>query len=366
MSEDRTVTRIILGAALVAALPALAPAQGLGESAVIVAPHYTAYTIGSGATKRTIGQTAVPIVMLLPFTERFNVDVTTAFASTNVDAPSGAESRISGLTDTQIRANYAIGDRMVVFTVGLNLPTGQYTIPAEQQEAAGQIGNDFLNYPISSMGNGLAATGGVAYARALGDWNFGAGASFRKSTEFAAFDVSGSDLRFQPADEIRVNVGLDRPVGDGQVQLGVSYSAFGEDMADNTTYSTGDRIIASGSWSFPVRSSTVFLSGWNLYRLEGQQFGGDAPKENVANLNAGVSLEAGPVLVQPNVEMRLWQVGGIEAGNLFNTGVRLRLAAGSFSLYPQVGYSVGNLYSTVDGSATDVSGLRGSLTIRWR
>lgn len=348
------------------ALPAVASAQGLGDMGVILAPHHTIYTITSPTGgKRSVAQTAIPLVFTLPISERLSVDLSTAYAVTDVMADGASVNSIRGLTDTQLRGNFTLGDRLVVLTVGLNLPTGQYEIPEGSTEAAGQIGNDFLGYPISSMGNGLAGTAGVAFARALGGWNLGGGASLRKSTEFAAFSTSTTELRFTPADEYRVNLGLDRPVGDGQIQVGLSYSAFGADLADNTSYSTGDRIIASGGYSFPVRNSTVFLSGWNLLRLEGQQLGGDAPPENVLNLSGGMSFTAKEVLIQPNVELRMWQVDGVKAGNLINTGVRLRFSVGTFSFYPSLGYSVGKLFSLSDGSADDVTGIRSSLTIRW-
>lgn len=355
-----------VGSLVTVMLPALAPAQGLRSTSVAVALQSTSYSLETAGNKTTVAQTAIPIVFALPFSERFTMDITTAYAITDVIAGGSATSSIKGLTDTQVRGNYAFGDQMVIFTFGLNIPTGQYTIPEGQVAAAGQIGNDFMSYPISSMGNGLAGTGGIAFAREIGSWNLGAGASMRKSTEFAAFGDASAEFRFQPADEYRLNLGLDRPVGDGQVQLGLSYSAFGEDVAGDTTiYSTGDRLIASGSWTFPVRNNSVSLSGWNLFRMAGQQFAGDAPKENIASLNAGMSINAGEVLIQPNVEMRLWQVGGVKAGNMFNTGVRLRLNAGNFGFFPSVGYSIGNLYDTGSGIATDVTGIRGGLTVRW-
>jgi hypothetical protein len=370
VSEDRYVQRHLirtfaLASLLTTVLPSAAAAQGLGSAAIGAAPQTTVYSIGTGAGKTTVTQSALPVVISLPFTERFTMDVTTAFASTDVKTGGSSVSKISGLTDTQVRGNYSFADQTVIFTFGLNLPTGQYTIPADQVVAAGQIGNDFLNYPISSMGNGLAGTGGIAFARAVGNWNVGAGASMRKSTAFAAFGDASSEFRFTPADEYRLNLGVDRPVGDGQVQFGLSFSAFGEDLADTTTYSTGDRLIASGAWTFPVRSTSVTLSGWNLFRMAGQQFAGDAPEENIASLNAGVSFNARAVTIQPNVELRLWQVGGVKAGNMFNTGVRLRLNAGSFGFFPAVGYSMGNLYDVGSGIGTDVTGVRGSLTIRW-
>jgi hypothetical protein len=359
------IARSLATAALtLVALPSL-EGQAIERMGVLVAPHFTQYTIGSGAAERTISQVAVPFMVTMPFTDRFSMDVTTAFASSQLKTGSTVDSEISGLTDTQVRANFQLAGDLIVITAGLNIPTGQYTVADDQAEAAGQIGNDFLNYPISSMGNGLAGTGGVAFARALGSWNVGGGVSVRKSTEFSAFRVSNAEFRFTPADEYRLNVGVDRPVGDGQLQFGLSFSAFGEDIADTTSYSTGDRLILSGAWSFPVRSTSVFLSGWNLYRLEGQQLGGDAPHENVLNLAGGVSFSAREVLIQPNLEMRLWQVGGVKAGNLINTGVRLRFGVANFGFYPSVGYSIGKLYSLQDGSSDDVTGLKGSLTIRW-
>jgi hypothetical protein len=364
---NRSLLRTLAGTSLLAVtLPSLTAAQGLRDFAVIVAPHLTTYTIGSGATKKSVAQTAIPIVFALPVTESFTMDITTSYAISDVIAGGSATSSIQGLTDTQIRGNLAFVKQNIVLTAGVNLPTGQYTIPEGQAEAAGQIGNDFLNYTISSMGNGFGGTGGVAFARTIGDWNLGAGASMRKSTEFAAFSVAAEELRFTPADEYRLNVGIDRPAGDGQVQLGLSFSAFGHDLAGATSYSTGDRVVASGGWSFPVRDASVFLSGWNLYRMAGQQLGGPAPTENVANVNAGLSVTVRDLLIQPNLELRLWQIAGVKAGNMLNSGVRLRFSTRSFVLFPSIGVSLGKLYDTLNGGATDVTGMRGSLTVRWR
>lgn len=356
--------RCFVAAAALLVVSSSASAQLLQDAALIASPSFTQLTFGTGASKRTVSQVALPVVVVLPFGERLSVDISTAFATSTVKAGSATTSEISGLTDTQIRANFRFGGERVLLTAGVNLPTGQYSVPEDQQEAAGQIGNDFLFYPISSMGNGLALTGGLAYAQPMGAWNVGLGASARKSTEFSAFSVASEDFRFTPADEYRAQFNADRPVGDGALSVGLTYSAFGEDFADTTTYSTGDRIIATAGWSFPYRGSDIFLSAWNLYRMEGEILGADAPNENVFNLSGSVSIPMGRFLVQPSIETRLWQAGGTKAGNLVNLGARMRIPAGKVAIFPHVGYSVGTLFSTVDGSGTDVTGLRGSLTIR--
>jgi hypothetical protein len=357
-------SRVLAAVAALLVASSSASAQFLRDAAVIASPSFTQLTFDLPTGKRTVSQFAIPVVVVLPFGERLSVDVSTAFATSTVKADGATESEISGLTDTQIRANLRLASERVLLTLGLNLPTGQYSVTEEQQEAAGQIGNDFLYYPISSMGNGLAATGGIAYARPMGDWNVGLGASARKSTEFGAFSDQSTDVRFTPADEYRAQVNADRPVGDGSVALGLTYSAFGQDVSDGTTYSTGDRLITSAGWSFPYRGSDVFLSAWNLYRMEGEIVGTDAPSENVFNLSGAVSIPVGQYLVQPSIETRLWQAGGARAGNLINIGARMRIPAGSFAIFPQVGYSIGTVYSTVNGASTGVTGLRGSLTIR--
>lgn len=362
-SRMRAVARACLLLAALALPVGRTHAQD-ARNAVIGAPTVNGYRIGTGAAERTITQTTMPIVLLLPISERFGMDVSTAFATSGVSVAGLTTSRISGLTDTQVRGNLSLRENLLV-TFGLNLPTGQYLIGAGQQEAAGQIGNDFLNYAVSSMGNGLSMTGGVAYARPIGAWNLGLGSSVRRSAAFAAFAVEEAEYRFTPADELRLRLGVDRPLGEGQVALGLDFSSFGDDIADTTAVSTGDRLTASASLSFPVGGVNAFVSAWNLIRLEGEQVGGIAPPENVLNLSSGVSLEWAGILLQPTVETRLWSVDGTRAGNLFNLGLRARVGIGSLGVYPSVGISSGTLFDLTDGSETSLSGFRGSVTVRW-
>ena len=172
------IMRASVAALLLAAAPCVAPAQGLSDAALAAIPQYVSIKVGSGASAKTVTQLSVPMVFVLPVTSRFNIDVATAYANSEVSSNGTTSSSINGLTDTQVRANLTLGNDAVVFTVGANIPTGQYTIPEGQAEAAGQIGNDFLLFPTSSYGSGLSGTGGVAFARSLGS---GTSASPRRS-----------------------------------------------------------------------------------------------------------------------------------------------------------------------------------------
>jgi hypothetical protein len=359
----------------------------LPDATVILGPQYVSYKFGTGSAATTVSELAIPFAVIVPFGERFGFDISTAYANAAVKSAGATTSSISGLTDTQLRGNYTFGDNAAVITLGVNLPTGQYTVPATQQAAAGQIGSDFLVYPVPSMGNGLGATGGVAFAQTLGDWNLGYGGSFRHSTPFDAYQVASSVLRFTPGDEYRLRVGLDRPVSDGRFSVAVTYSKFTNDAADSTTFATGDRALGQASIYLPNSSGTsdVQLSAWNLYRGAGQLIGAPAPWTNVSNLNFAVGWTVSGVYIQPSVEGRYWTVGsagavastgtgtgtsggGGKAGTMANLGLRLRYDVGALSLNPSATYTVGTLYAyqAGGGPSTDLTGFKAMLLVRFR
>ncbi len=364
-----TSLRLTLAVGALCATPLVLPAQGLGDAAAATFPQYATIKIGAGATAKTVSQLSVPLVLVLPLGSRFNIDIATAYATSDVKENGKTTSSISGLTDTQVRANYTFGNDAVVVTLGANLPTGQYKIADDKADAAGQIGNDFLLFPISSYGSGFSATGGIAFARPVGDWNVGVAGSFRKSTKFDAFTGTGATggketLTFTPADEVRARIGADRYIGNGRLALGFTYSSFGSDVLANTSYATGDRFIGQASVYYPVAGTDVWVTGWGLYRAKGQQYGGDAPPETVLNGSVSVGFHYGDLLIEPSLEGRNWQVDGYNAGGLANGGLRLRWASGPVTVIPSFTYQYGKLYPLGGGNSIDLNGWRTSLTLR--
>jgi len=314
-----------------------------------------------------VEQLAIPIVMAFPFHRRFNVDLTTAAAYTRVVADEATVSEIYGGTDTQIRANIQVMMDHIALTLGVNAPSGQYYVDENQIEAASQISNDFLFYPISSMGNGPAGTAGLAVAVRLLNWNVGVGGSVRKSMEFTAVGSGTTAVRYQPADETRLRLSAERKLWLGTASLGMTFAKFGEEVLDSTTYSTGDRVITTAAWTVPIRSASVVVSLWNLSRDEGEVLGGSAPRENVRNWIGALNLPVKRWTFQPSVESRRWEVAGDRAGELRNYGISINIPVGvSTVIQPRYGKSDGTLYSPADGSPTALTGWQGSLLIRRR
>src|SRR5207302_393042 len=156
--------------------------------------------------------------------------------------------------------------------------------PAEQA-AASLIGNDFLVFPISSMGSGFGGTGGFAIAHPLGDWNLGAGLSVRHSMPFdPGYEdpTSGTKLRYTPGDETRARVGIDHPYGTGRASLGLTYSAFTDDKLSTSIYNSGNRLLAQGYLTSRMGAGDYVLSAWNLFRASGKLADGSpSGKENI-------------------------------------------------------------------------------------
>lgn len=353
--------------AIVAVWASPAAAQTIYDSNVRTAPQFVQYRLASPVNE-TISEFTTPIFVVIPVSPTLNFDVGTAYAWARV-SPNGSNpeptSTISGLTDTQLRANLSIGTDFIVLTAGVNLPTGREAATQAQQLAAFRIGSDFLAFPISNMGTGLGFTGGVALARPLGTWNLGVGASVRQSSAYEPLVATGGTrVRFEPGNEYRARLGIDRAFGTGRVALGLTYSKFGDDDLGGSIYNTGDRYIAQAGFNNSFGGARVLVNAWNLYRRSGMFFTGEhTGPENIANLLVGVGITTLGGVLEPSVELRNWTQENLSASRLATLGVRYAVEMGGMSITPSSGYTFGRFAAT-PGSA-DLSGFRAALAVRW-
>jgi hypothetical protein len=366
-------------AALAALWPALCGAQSVFDSEARLAPQLMQYRFMAPANE-TVWQLALPVFVTIPVNERVTFDVGTSFARTRVTSD-GATSEISGLTDTQLRGNLTLGGDFMVLTAGLNLPTGKSSVTLDQFRAAGLIGNDFLAFPISTMGTGLAFTGGIAVARPFGDWNLGAGGAVRRSAGYEPFSIPGQTLRFQPGNEYRARVGVDRAVRAGRVALGLTYSAFGKDDAGGSVYNTGNRLIAQGMYADAFSGHEMTVAAYNVFRGRGSYASGaPAGTENIADVFGSVALRALGAPIEPSVELRHWlqHILGASSGTtttpdrtqtsmLATLGLRTHVEAAHLRLVPSAGYTFGRL-AMMDAAGTPtnggLTGFRAQLAVR--
>lgn len=360
--------RRFLSLALLLSASAL-PAQSIWNTSVRLAPQYQSYDVKAPFNEK-ISQVSFPLFATVPLLPSLTIDVGTAYATArlereSVDAsgnPVAVESEMSGLTDTQIRANYAFGQDFIVLTAGVNLPTGSATVEADELEAAARIGSDFLMFPISGFGSGMGFTGGVAVARPVGSWNVGFGASLRHSAEYEPFrDASGATLKFQPGPEYRARLGIDHPYGTGNISFGLTFSQYGDDKSNAQTFNSGNRYIGQFSISNALRESVDYsVVIWNMYRTNGTLINNSpSPSGNITNGMVSFAIRAGDfVSVEPSVESRMWSQEGSRTSYLGTFATRVAMNRGRWAIVPGAGFSIGSM------EGASLTGLRGTLGIR--
>jgi hypothetical protein len=345
------------------------PAQGVWDSSVRFAPQFHSYDVKSPINEK-ISEFSIPFFVVVPVLPALSVDVGTAYAMAHLEhrtlsgtTTTTTTSELNGLTDTQVRANYTFGQDFLVLTAGVNVPTGSATVDATELDAATRIGSDFLTFPISGFGSGLALTGGLAVAQPMGSWNVGFGASMRHSSEYEPFrDASGTATKFTPGPEYRARLGADHPFGTGRMSLGVTFSKFGDDKSNAATFNTGDRYIGqftvNNSLTDKVDYSFVM---WNLFRTSGTLIDGTSksPSGNITNAMMTFGLR-GPadIGVEPSVETRVWTQEGSKTSFLGTFGLRFYVNRGGWAIVPGLGFSIGTMESAT------LSGFRSTLGIR--
>jgi hypothetical protein len=341
-----------------------ADAQGILNSAVRSGPIFARYRIESPVGVE-ISELAVPVAVSVPLGSRMTFDISSAYAFSKVVFESAQPQEISGATDTQLRANFALGQDFIVFTAGLNLPTGQTRVAEDQIEAAGYIANEFLSFPVPSMGTGFGGTGGIAVARPIGEWNIGFGASMRYSGEYEPYQLGDQTFKFQPGNEYRVRVGADHGFLGGRVATGLTYSKFGDDAADGATViSSGDRYVGEAGYSRTLHGVDYLVSAWNLFRAEGMRELERAPSENITSAMVSAGFDVGGMRVEPNIETRLWYSEGTYLGKMATLGLRNRVSMMGMDFYPSASYALGTMTAT-GGETASVNGWRASLTARF-
>jgi hypothetical protein len=219
------------------------------------------------------------------------------------------------------------------------------------------------------MGTGLAATGGVAVARPVGEWGVGAGVAVRRSRAYEPFDLPNQTFRYQPGNEFRARLGVDRPVAAGRLALGVTYAAFGRESAGGSAYNTGDRVIAQGTLTGLVGTHDYTIAAYNVFRGPGEYASGErAGRENIANVFLSLGLHTLGTILEPSLELRHWrqhvfdaprqdgaEVERTQSSRLATVSVRATAHVAGLDLFPNAGYTLLGRLATLDDAGAPVS-----------
>jgi hypothetical protein len=301
-----------------------------------------------------------------------------ALARGTLMRPDGSESRLEGLTDTELRATLLPfgGDRLSLTGV-LLLATGESSLEPEEVEVAGAIAADLLPFRISNWGSGGGAAVAAAIAQPLGFVNAGVSVGYRMAGEFEPIDEPTAAYR--PGNELRVQVALDRSFANGTKMAlqGTLFTYQDDEFAGANLYRSGDRYQALASWAIPAGSGSAVLYVGGLHRTESDANpdGEDGlagafrptPSQTLLMFGTAARIPMGGIRLLPVADVRLFRrEDGIGQGWLAGAGASVEWPGGSgraAALVPSVRVRYGNLTVSDDAEST-VTGIDVGVTLR--
>lgn len=373
----------ICGLAMMASLFAVAPTGATGQisqNAFGTGALFQSFTFSEGLGTDVANLTLIPVAYSLPVGERFDIEFYGAYANGSVEQR-GVTYTLQGLVDTRVRARYQVSS-WAVLTALVNLPTGNSAHDAEEAVVASVFSTDILGFQEANWGTGAAVTTGFATAHQAEEWGIGFGASYRLSNGFEA--VEGTNLTFQPGNEIRVRVGVDRNVGEsGKFTAALTAQNFSEDQYDGQNlFQAGNRFRVDASYAFRTGRSTWALYAVDVWRESGDAFldlvnpqgavVGDTTlvvgSQNLLVMGLNGSTPLGSSLrIRPSVDLRYQSREEVNGeGWILGAGADLPLRAfDAVDLFPRGKVLFGSLKSVV-GESVGLWGLELGLTLRWQ
>ena len=254
-----------LGAPLALALSLATPAQG--QYAVGGGVDYLGYSFEEGLGADAAQLFMVPVAVRIPASSNLVFDVFSAWAEGRVEQDNQVFA-LSGPVDTNIKASFQATPWALV-SVAANLPTGNATHTGEEAIVASVLSTDLLGFRETTWGTGTAITTSVASATTAGGFGLGVAAAYAVRGEFEP-SAEDASLTYQPGNESRVRVGVDRNFGTSTLTAGATFVTYTDDKArGRNLFQAGNRLRFDASYAFRAGAGVWSIYGANLARENG-------------------------------------------------------------------------------------------------
>lgn len=199
-----------------------------------------------------ISEWVLPLMIRYAASDRLNITLINQPTVAKLQRPAKDYS-LSGLTDTRLGLSYLFGGEQFLATAGLNLPTGQTALNAEELSVAQVIPLHALGLRTTYFGGGLDLSAGLSAALPFGDWVLAAGVGVVYKGNFKPVAGSGE---YAPGEELSLTVGMDRSFGEESKFLAdATYTLYTTDTFEKTDYfKAGPRLLLEARYYLPWQS----------------------------------------------------------------------------------------------------------------
>jgi hypothetical protein len=206
---------------------------------VAFAPLFQGWSLEDGVR---FSQLSVGVYAFAPLNRNLSVSLRGTYASC-----SGDITRISELCDTQLSLNYHLEAAHIVFSCGVNLPTGRRELSSEEFGTSVLLSYQLFGLAAPNYGQGFSVNPGVSWAvKANEDVVLGLGGTYHYKGGFKPLAGVGE---YDPGDELLLTGGVDCRLSEhSSVSADVIFTAYQSDRFE------GDDIFAAGNkWVASVR-----------------------------------------------------------------------------------------------------------------
>ncbi len=234
----------------------------------IIAPVFQQWSIQSNFA---ISELSFPVTVYYPVSRQLSFSLRSNQANVGGDV-----NKLSGFADTQWNSSYHLEKANLVFTVGLNLPSGKKELSLTEFATSSQIAYTYYNFLVPGFGQGFNVSPGLSWAAPISDnLVLGLGATYQLKGSFKPLENMPDN--YDPGDELLLTAGFDLKLAPTTTfAADFIYTSFGEDkMSGQTVFGSGDKIMVSGLLRSYQKFNELFLTvryrskGKNSYYIGG-------------------------------------------------------------------------------------------------
>jgi hypothetical protein len=367
-----------LAAALIAASLVAAPAAARQQVGVGI--DYMGFSFDEELGTSAAQLLMVPVAVRFAAGETFALDVYSAWAQGLVEREN-VKYDLTGVIDTRVKASWQ-ATPWALLSVSASLPTGNSTLDGEEAVVASMLSADLFGFREAPWGTGSQITSSLATAVRAGQFGLGVAASYSVNGEFES--DQGSDATYQPGNEARFRVGLDRNFGNSTFTMGATFMTYADDQAQGVNFfQAGNRFRFDAAYAFRAGSGVWTLYAADVWREHGDvtlsildeadvvqgdtTFATASQNLVVAGLVGSIGL--GAVQFRPMIDFRMQMRDDVATGDegsgwLLGAGGDLPLRFfGAFDLFPKGKFLYGSVKDPT-GASRNVIGAELSGTIR--
>ncbi|MEE2897423.1 MAG: hypothetical protein VX815_03050 [Gemmatimonadota bacterium] len=234
---------------------------------IAIGTDFMGYTFDEGLGATAAQLLMVPVALRLPLGDAIGVDVAASWAQGKIERDNTTFT-LQGPTDVRLKLSWSATPWALV-SFGASLPTGNSMHDGEEAIAASVLATDLLGFREATLGTGASVTSAVATAARVGGWGIGVAGAYSVRGEFEP--SADQDLTYQPGNETRLRVGLDRNIGNSTFTMGGTVMDYSSDLANSRNlFQAGRRMSFDATYAFRAGAGV-----WTIYAADMIRENGD-------------------------------------------------------------------------------------------